>query len=111
MLAKQFENVVDDRVLHFDEQVRLREGGFRNAGAGLLRRNSVMMLWGACLAQRPFRSSTSTIAAISHMLEMVASSMVMVSRLGRSSLAPSSPFHHPWRRIGYILDSKPAVQN
>jgi len=111
MLVEQFENVVDDRVLRFDEQVRLREGGFRNAGAGLLRRNSVMMSWRSCLVQRPFRSSTSTIVAVSHMLEMVASSMAMVSRLGRSSLAPSLPFHHPWRGIGYILDSKPTVQN
>jgi hypothetical protein len=34
--------------------------------------------------QGPFCSSSSTIAAISHMLEMVASSMDMVSRVGRS---------------------------
>ena len=110
MLVEQFENVVDARVLRSGEQVRLREGGFRNAGAGLLRRNSGMMSSRSCLVQRPFRSSTSTIAAISQMLEMVASSMTMVSRLRRSSLAPSLSFHHPWRRIGYILYSKPTVQ-
>ena len=70
-----------------------------------------MMSSGSCLVQEPFRSSTSTTAAVSYMLEMVASSMAMVSRLGRSSLAPSLPFHHPWRRIGYILESKPTVHN
>jgi hypothetical protein len=41
------------------------------------------------------------------MLEMVAFSMDMLSRVGRSSLAPSLPSHHPWRRIGYIFDSNP----
>ena len=40
-------------------------------------------VWRSCLVQRPFCSSSSTIAAISHMLEIVASSMDMVSRLGR----------------------------
>jgi len=35
---------------------------------------------------RLFRSNTSTMAAISHILEMVASSMNMVSRVGRCSL-------------------------
>jgi len=35
---------------------------------------------------RLFRSNTSTMAAISHILEMVASSMDMVSRVGRCSL-------------------------
>jgi hypothetical protein len=34
----------------------------------------------------PFRSITATMAAISHMLEIVASSMDMLSRLGRLSL-------------------------
>ena len=34
---------------------------------------------------------TSTVAAISHMLEMVASSRDMVSRVGRSSLTRLSP--------------------
>ena len=70
----------------------------------------MMSSW-SCLVQGPFRSSTSTIAAISHMLEMFASSMAIVSGLGRLSLAPSLPFHHPWRRIGYIFDSKPTAHN
>ena len=43
------------------------------------------------LRAESFRSSTSTMAAISHMLEMVGSSMDMVSRLGRSSLMGMLP--------------------
>jgi hypothetical protein len=35
VLVEQFENVVDDLVLGLGEQVRLREGGLRNAGAGI----------------------------------------------------------------------------
>ncbi len=51
---------------------------------GFFRRSSSMMVWRSCLVQRPFCSNSSTIAAISHIFEIVASSMVMVSRLGRS---------------------------
>src|SRR3990172_8654601 len=44
--------------------------------------------------QRPLRSKTSTMAAISQMLETVASSMDMVSRLGRSVLIELSASTH-----------------
>jgi len=43
MIVEQREKVVNDRVLDPGEEVRLREGGLRNAGARILRRNSVMM--------------------------------------------------------------------
>ncbi len=36
MLVEQLQDVVDDCVLGFGEQVRLKEGGFRNAGTGSL---------------------------------------------------------------------------
>lgn len=36
MLVEQLQDVVDDCVLGFGEQVRLREGGFGNAGTGIL---------------------------------------------------------------------------
>ena len=39
---------------------------------GFFRRSSSMMVWRSYFVQRPLRSSTSTIAAISHMLEIVA---------------------------------------
>lgn len=89
--------------------------GLGKAVSGMLRGVHTAGFWDdvvkVLLVQGPFRSSASTIAAISHMLEMVASLMAMVSRLGRLSLAPSLPFHHPWRRIGYILESNPTAHN
>ena len=36
MLVEKFENVVDDCVLGLGEEIRFREGGFRNAGTGIL---------------------------------------------------------------------------
>jgi hypothetical protein len=36
------------------------------------------------------------------MLKMVASSRDVLSCLWRLLLTRSLPFHHPWRRIGYI---------
>ena len=36
MLVQQLQYVVDDRVLRLGEEVRLREGRFRNAGSGIL---------------------------------------------------------------------------
>ena len=35
MLVEQRKNVIDDLVFSFGEEVRLREGGLRNAGAGI----------------------------------------------------------------------------
>ena len=58
---------------------------------GFLRRNSSIMVCTSCLVQKPFCSISSTIAAISHMFEMVASSMDMLSRLVRCSLMEMSP--------------------
>ena len=80
ILVEQFENVVDDRVLSFGEQIRFRESG--NLAQGFFLRSSLMMAWGSCFVQRPFCTSSSTIATISHLLEKVTSSVVMVSRLG-----------------------------
>src|SRR6185295_12650572 len=51
----------------------------------------------SCFVQRPFCSSSSTIAAISHMLAMVASSRDMVSRVGRSSLMAYPCLRHRLR--------------
>src|SRR5436309_15955244 len=48
-----------------------------------------MMSYRSCLVQKSFSSSTSTMAAISHMLETVASSRGMLSRLGRSLICLS----------------------
>jgi hypothetical protein len=36
MLVEQLQDAVDDCVLGLGEEVWLREGGFRNAGAGIL---------------------------------------------------------------------------
>ena len=36
VLVQQFQHVVNDRVLSFHQQVRFWEGGFRNAGTGIL---------------------------------------------------------------------------
>lgn len=50
---------------------------------GFFFRKSAMMSNKSYLLQSPFRSNSSTIAAISHILEIVASSIDMDSRLGR----------------------------
>ena len=39
MRIEKFQDAVDDRVLGLGEQLWLREGGLRNAGTGVLRRN------------------------------------------------------------------------
>jgi hypothetical protein len=36
MLVEQLQHVIDNVVLGLDEEVRLREGGFRNAGTWML---------------------------------------------------------------------------
>lgn len=56
---------------------------FRNAGFGILQVELGDDVIAVLLVQRPFRSNTSTIAAISHMLETVASLIDMLSRVGR----------------------------
>lgn len=84
MLIQQLQNVIDDRVLSFSEEVRLREGGFRNAGTRILSAKIGDDVVEVLLRAQALALQYSTIAAISHMFEMVASSGDMVSRLGRS---------------------------
>jgi len=86
VLVEQRQDVVDDRVLGLSQQVRLREGGFRNAGAGILAARLGDDVIEVVLRAEALRSRTSTIEAISYILEMVASSRDMVSHLGRSVL-------------------------
>ena len=92
MLVEQCQDVVNDRVLSLGEEVRLRKGGFRNAGTGILAGklgdDVIEILFRA--EALPFEHFHK--AAISHMLENVTSSMAMVSRLGRSSrlISPSA---------------------
>ena len=63
------------------------EGRLRNAGTGILAAKfGDAVVERSYFVQRPFRSSTSTIAAISRMLETVDSSMDMESLVARWSL-------------------------
>ena len=83
VLVEQVQNIVDNRVLGFAEQIRPREGGLRNAGTGILAAKfGDAVVERSCFVQRPFRSSTSTIRAISQMLETVASSRDTESLVG-----------------------------
>ena len=86
MLVEQCQDVVNDRLLSLGEEVRLRKGGFRNAGTGILAGklgdDVIEILFRA--EALPFEHFHK--AAISHMLETVASSRDMRLRLGRSSL-------------------------
>jgi len=43
VLAEQFQDVVNDRVLRFDKQVRLRKGSLRDSRRGNFAGNSVMI--------------------------------------------------------------------
>jgi hypothetical protein len=91
VLAEQFKHVVDDLVLSFGEKTRLRKGGLRNIDTGIRAAKLGDDLVEILFRAEALRSNTSTIAAISHMFETVASSRDMVSRLGRSLLKESSP--------------------
>ena len=86
MLVQQLQNVVDDRVLSLGEQVRLRKGGLRNAGTGILAAEFGDDLVEVLLRAEALPFEHFHMAAISHMLEMVASSIDMLSRVGRCSL-------------------------
>lgn len=68
VLVRKFQNTVDDLVFGFGQEVRLGEGS----------------------GEKPLRSRSSTIAAVSHMFEIVAFSRDMVSRLERSILIIAS---------------------
>jgi len=86
VFVQQLQDVVDDRILGFGEEVRLREGGFRNAGAGILAAelgdDVIEVLLGAeALALEHFHYGGNP-----HMLETVGSSRDMLSRVGRLSL-------------------------
>ena len=86
MLVQQLQDVIDDLVLGFGEEHDSGKAVSGIRARGFFRRSSSMMVWRSCLVQKPFCSSSSTIAAISHMLEMAASPVDMVSRFRRCSV-------------------------
>ena len=86
MLVQQLQHVVDDRVLSLGEQVRLREGGLRNLRTGILAAELSDEVVKVLLRAEALPFEHFHMAAISHMLEIVASSIDMLSRVGRCSL-------------------------
>lgn len=74
MLIQDSQDVLNDLVLRLRQDIGDGHAVSGIRAGGLFLRNSVTMSKRPCFVHKPLRSNSSTMAAISHMFEMIASS-------------------------------------